>query len=43
MKENCKFIIIQENLLRITVFNVLLFILSNTKGNNDNKKILFVV
>jgi hypothetical protein len=38
MKENCKFIIIQENLLRITVFNVLLFILSNTKANNDNKK-----
>ena len=38
MKENCKFIIIQENLLRITVFNVLLFILSNTKENNDNKK-----
>ena len=38
MKDNCKFIIIQENLLRITVFNVLLFILSNTKANNDNKK-----
>ena len=38
MKDNCKFIMIQENLLRITVFNVLLFILSNTKTNNDNKK-----
>jgi hypothetical protein len=37
IKENCKYIIIQDILLRITIFNILLFILSNsyyTKKNN---------
>ena len=40
MKENCKYIIIEEKLLRITLFNVLLFILSNTKSNDNTKNII---
>lgn len=40
IKENCKNIIIEESLLRITVFNVLLFIISNTKLTNNKKGIV---
>ena len=40
MKENCKYIIIEEKLLRITLFNVLLFILSNTQSNDNTKNII---
>ena len=39
IKENCRKIIIHEKLLRITMFNILLFILSNSKSNT-NKKII---
>ena len=40
MKENCKFIFIEENILRITLFNVFLFILSNTSSNDNKKNII---
>ena len=43
IKENCKYIIIQDVLLRITIFNILLFILSNSHYNDKNNGIVISI
>ena len=43
IKENCKYIIIEECLLRITIFNIILFILSNSYRNNIKKGIVISI
>ena len=43
IKENCKYIIIQDILLRITIFNILLFILSNSCYNDKKNGIVISI
>ena len=43
IKENCKYIIIEECLLRTTIFNIILFILSNSHRNNIKKGIVISI
>ena len=43
IKENCKYIIIEESLLRTTMFNIILFILSNSNTNHIKKGIVISI